>query len=77
MKTFYFDTGVKPGFGAVVMPGYIVRGTIQIPFDCENVPKNAIFKYACDNDTPPHPNMISRKIYNSSLLSKYAIFLIP
>jgi hypothetical protein len=41
MKTFYFNTGVKPfnHLPAVpVTPGNVIRaGTIQIPFDCEEV----------------------------------------
>lgn len=84
-RTFYFNIGVKPDYSAnpPIKPfGKRIEkgGVIQIPFDCENVPENAIFKFACDNDELPgysEPSYIVREITNSGLLSKFAYFLVP
>jgi len=81
MKTFYFNTGVQPQNAPIkLMPGHVMRGgTMQIPFDCENIPDGAIFKFACDNKDlreSKYPNYIVREIHNSALLSKYAYFQI-
>jgi hypothetical protein len=70
-KTFYFDTGVRPyNFNPPVKPygRQIIRGTIQIPFICEDVPDNAFFKFACDNGELPeakHSNILVRKILDA------------
>lgn len=86
-RTFYFDTGVRPGIPlnerhikdakpVPLMTGQVWRnGTMQIPFDCEDVPENVSFAFARDD-----PNSylgcgyIVREIHNSSLGSKYAYF---
>jgi len=50
---------------------------MQIPFDCDNVPNNAQFKFACDNPElkeSKYENWIVREIFNSTLCSKYAYF---
>jgi hypothetical protein len=77
MKTFYFNTGVTIGS---LSKGQIwsSNGVKVIPFDCEDVPDNAIFLHACDTDTfPPNcPHIIKREIHNSSLRSKFAFFRI-
>lgn len=76
LKTFYFDTGVKVNHDTVMMPGQIVSSNFVklIPFDCEGVPKGAVFKFACD-ETPPHcEHLLKFEIKNSSLVSKYAFF---
>lgn len=71
IKTFYFNTGVKPGINA-----YLDKMGTQIPFDCENVPEGATFKFACDNPNIKNEssNYIVREIKNSRLASKYAYF---
>ncbi len=77
MKTFYFDTGVKPyAHNPPVKLGkrQILRGTIQIPFDCEDVPEGARFLHGSDDPNPSHANEIVREIHNSTLVSKYAHF---
>lgn len=80
LKTFYFNTGVKiqdnPHIKGGIDSG---NGTVVIPFDCEDVPENATFKYACDNPKliEGDDKVIVREIKNSQLLSKYAYFIIP
>ena len=79
MKTFYFNTGVKPfnHLPAVpVMPGNVIRaGTIQIPFDCEEVPDGAVFLYGCDTIKPGlDKSVIYREMKNTNMVSKYAFF---
>jgi len=87
MKTFYFNTGVRPQWHphpGLVIPatctkGMVLRGgTKQIPFDAD-VPENAIFMYGCDD--PNHlegksPNVIVARLENTILLSKYGYFRI-
>lgn len=79
MKTFYFNTGVKQ-FGhfppVPLMEGQVWRGGVkQIPFDCEDVPKNATFAFACD-DPKLHAEAgyIVREMHNTIMASKYAYF---
>ena len=84
-KTFYFNTGVKPENISSFPYEYhkkvnnIIRGTLLIPFDCCNVPDNAIFK--CASSTPNLYNniegIIVREIVGGNLLSKYAYFIVP
>lgn len=82
MTTFYFNTGVTP-FGHSNPPmtlseGQVWRGgTKQIPFDCDDVPENASFMFACDNPElreSKYEGVIVREIHNSTLCSKYAYF---
>lgn len=81
MKTFYFNTGVtcRPPFQGEVLRG----GTIQIPFDCDNVPEGAVFLFACsDPDIKTHhafptAELVVREIHNSNLCSRYAYFRCP
>lgn len=79
MKKFYFNTGVNAKrYPAKKQFGQVDRhGTVQIPFECDNVPENAIFLYACNRVDDVASDMIFRKIHNSSLMSKYAIFQLP
>jgi hypothetical protein len=83
MRRFHFNTGVRPfdhnpPAGMAFMKGYenSGNGVYVIPFYCENVPENAIFKQ-CDNifkeDTD---ESICREIHNTPLLGKYAHFII-
>ena len=67
MKTFYFYTGVNPRD--------YPNSPTSIPFDCEDVPDNYKFDFACDNPNIRHDETcIVREIHNSRLLSKYAYF---
>lgn len=78
MKTFYFDTGVRPyNFYPPVKlsKGHVIRGgTMQIPFDCENVPEGAEFTHTCDKATQDHYRDFVAEIHNSALGSRYAHF---
>lgn len=81
MKTFYFDTGVRPyihNTPVPIMPGNVVRGgTLQIPFDCENVPDKARFIFACDAENASlDKDVIHREIKNTNMVSKFAYFRI-
>lgn len=83
MRRFVFNTGVRP-FALVppaamaFMDGYedSGNGVYVIPFYCEDVPENAVFKYASNNFEQDTSESICREIYNSALLSKYAHFTI-
>lgn len=85
MKTFHFNTGVRPfdhnpPAGMAYMKGFkdSGNGVYVIPFDCEDVPDGAAFKFACDYpDLYPEAGYIVREIHNSALLSKYAYFTKP
>jgi hypothetical protein len=83
MKTFYFDTGVRPE--TVHSPpfawdyhkriGNVVRDTLLIPFQCEGVPENAIFKFACDfPEADKSGQLLVVPIVGGNMLSKYAFF---
>lgn len=83
MQRFQFNTGVRPfdystPAGMSFMEGFedSGNGVYVIPFYCENVPENAKFQYACDNDIPGNEHLLKREIHNSVLISKYAYFLI-
>lgn len=82
MQKFFFDTGVRPNPFAKppIQPGkgQILKGeTIQIPFECENVPNGSVFLYACDGQKPETDGIIKREIKNSVLVSKFAYFRLP
>ena len=76
-RTFYFNTGVRPYIHVPTVKlseGQVLRGgTVQIPFDCEDVPENAEFKFGCD-DPNIRGGYLVRPILNSALLSKFAYF---
>jgi hypothetical protein len=76
MKRFYFNTGVKYSDYPYLCEGQIERGgTKQIPFDCEDVPEGAQFKFACDDpNLYPEAGYVVRPILNNALHSKYAYF---
>jgi hypothetical protein len=77
MRTFYFNTGVKPENrrGVGLCAGQVWRGgTLQIPFDCENVPDNASFQFACDHTPPGNEHLLRREMHNTTMVSKYAFF---
>jgi hypothetical protein len=82
MKTFYFNTGVRIYDHNPPVP--LCKGQISspngvkiIPFDCDDVPDNATFRFACDNPNlkeASYAHIIVREIHNSTLISKYAYF---
>lgn len=83
-RTFYFNTGVKPENNPHLWGRQVWKnGTKQIPFTCEDVPENATFKFACDNDELPEsklPNFLVRKILDAGeggMVSKFAYFQMP
>lgn len=81
MKTFHFNTGVRPYIHHPPVPileGEVLRGgTLQIPFQCD-VPENAAFMFACDNPDLPESkcgNIVVAKIEpGSAMVSEYAYF---
>ena len=86
-KEFLFNTGVKVyqmEYDDKGKPKYyaatdkIINGERHIPFECEDVPDGATFKFACNNPNLPEANyMIVRKIISGGLLSEYAYFTNP
>lgn len=79
MKTFYFNTGVKIWTNPHIKGGIDSgNGTVVIPFDCDNVPDNAVFMFASDNPylETGNKSVIVREMHNTGLLSKYAYFSI-
>lgn len=79
---FYFDTGVRPNHFAtppiIAREGQVVKGgTIQIPFECDDVPIGSTFLYACDGQKEEINGIIKREIKNSVLISKFAYFRLP
>lgn len=82
MRTFCFDTGAQPyAFDppSKVPKGHIVRGNgvMVIPFDCEDVPEEAVFQFACDHRPPDCEHLLMREMFNTKMLSRYAFFLVP
>jgi len=82
MKTYYFNTGVRPE-NVINFPyeyhrkvGNEIHGTLVIPFQCEDVPEGAKFLYACDElrIDKTRTDVIVRKIISGNLYSKYAYF---
>lgn len=79
IREFLFNTGVKASEPNSIKGRTL--GTKVIPFYCEDVPQNAIFKFASDS-APVSEGMIKVEIINTkehpnNLFSKYAYFLIP
>jgi hypothetical protein len=81
-KRFYFNTGVRPE-NVSNFPyeyhrkiGNAIHGTLCIPFDCNDVPENAKFEFACDTPTLKDyvQNYIVREIVGGNMISKYAYF---
>lgn len=81
MRTFYFNTGVRPfnhtpPAGMAYLKGFkdSGNGVFVIPFDCD-IEDNVVFEFACDNPSLyPNSEYLVREIHNSILLSKYAYF---
>lgn len=82
VRTFEFNTRVRPSSGAKLCPGQVWRMGLSgepvkvIPFQCEDVPEGAIFAFAAPSaDLYPHAGFIVREILpGSALVSKYAYF---
>lgn len=85
ITTFYFNTGVRPNFAAKppieANPehGQVLRhGTIQIPFQVENVPEDASLLFLCDNPDLPegkyNGRVVAKLLPGSGMVSKFAYF---
>lgn len=77
MKTFYFNSGVKPWNCSGLKPGEkFINNEKHEPFDCEDVPDNATFLYMCNNPELELNNnsIIVREAFNTRMASKYAYF---
>lgn len=88
ISTFFFNTGVRPNWGATppirasARFGQVEKGgTIQIPFQVENVPENAHLLFLCDNPDLPEgkaPNhTVAKLLPGSGMVSQYAYFRLP
>ena len=84
MKTFYFNTGVRPEnvpnfpYNYHKEKGHKIMGTLCIPFDCE-APDNAALMFLCDNPELPESkfdNVSVYPVFNTSMVSKYVYFRI-
>jgi hypothetical protein len=87
MNTFNFNTGVN-AYRVIDFPfeyhkkvGNVIQsnGTLVIPFDCD-APQNATLMFLCDNPDLPeskNPNILVVPVFNTSMCSKYAYFIIP
>lgn len=85
-RRFYFNTGVRPE--NVFNPpfpyeyhrkmGHVIRGTLLIPFDADDVPERAEF-VCCGSDVDHYrrDGFVVAEIYNTSMSSKYAVFKKP
>jgi hypothetical protein len=69
MKTFYFNTGVRPYIHNPPVPiinGRVVRGGVMlIPFKCDGVPDGAKLMFMCDDPNLPESkceNVVVAKI---------------
>ncbi len=80
MNRFYFDTGVLYSNYPFLSKGQVERGgTKQIPFDADAPPKSRLL-FCCDIPDLPESNrsdVIVREIFNTTMVSKYAYFVIP
>jgi hypothetical protein len=77
MRTFYYNTGVKPWNNGKLYDGdKFINNELHIPFDCDNVPENAEFMYLCGNPSLFNTNghIIVREVLNTRMSSKYAYF---
>ena len=78
MRTYYFDTGVRPENSGELQKGEVWKNdTKHIPFDCENVPNGSRLMFLCNNgdcQEKKWDGVEVRKISNTSLVSDYAYF---
>lgn len=80
---FYFNTGVRPErveafpYDYHREKGHVIRGTLLIPFDADDVPERAEF-VCCTSNIEQYKDMfIIAEIRNTSMVSKYAVFKKP
>lgn len=85
MKTFYFNTGVHGNhtppiklYGNQVWRG----GTVQIPFECDGVPDNAVFLFGADDPCLRESKQAGVLVVpvvqpNEGFLSRFAYFRTP
>ena len=80
-NNFYAPTGVLRSVNGYILPGdrwldAVGGGQIRgILFICEDVPENAVFKFACDNpDLYKESGYLVRPIVGGNFLSKFAYF---
>jgi hypothetical protein len=84
-KTSYFDTGVRPelvsnppfNYEYHKQKGNVIRGTLLIPFECEDVPEGAIFEYAGHEGLSSSPDIKAFPIIGGNIQSKFAYFKLP
>jgi hypothetical protein len=78
MKTFYFNTGVRPGASPLYGNQIWRNGTKQIPFGVsDNIPDNASLMFLCSNPNLPEskiPSVVVEPVFNTDMCSKYAYF---
>lgn len=78
IKTFYFNTGVKPYNNSFMEPNdKWINGERNIPFDCEDVPDGAIFEFGAQDDKQGFGGYIVRPMLNTTMDSKFAYFKQP
>lgn len=80
MRTFYFNTGARPGIGQLTDGQVWRNGTKQIPFDCDDVPEGSTVLFLSNDPDCVElrsPSVICRPVYNTTMSSKYAYFRIP
>ena len=82
MRTFEFNTGVRV-YAHHNPPIHVAKGNrvdsngvLKIPFDCEDVSENAIFRFACDHTPPGSEHLLRREMHNTNMCSKYAFFFV-
>lgn len=77
---FYFNTGVRPERVSAFPyeyhreKGHVIRGTLLIPFDADDVPERSEFVCCCSNVDLYSDDFVITEIYNTSMSSKYAVF---
>lgn len=74
LRKFWFNTGVKAYKPNAIKGEMSPNCVMQIPFYCEGVPENAVFKYASDSKL--ENDLLRVEIVKGTLLSKYAYFSI-
>lgn len=85
ISTFFFNTGVrpnpfaKPPIRALPQFGQVLKGgTVQIPFQVENVPSKSELLFLCNYPDLPeskHPGrIVARLLPGSGMVSEYAYF---
>jgi hypothetical protein len=78
MKTYYFNTGVKPWNSSPLKDGEIWSSHNEklIPFTVDKeIPENKTFQYGANNpNLATNDNVIVAKVLSGGLCSEYAYF---